>query len=349
MPTTTPELRPAADRRGLGSAGLGVRETEAGPRTPEQPPGTSLETTGVKLHFHNSRPTKPLQQKLFNETLLLRDQLAATLDTAGRSDLATILRNCHSTFTIAECTNCAHHVKFPNHCDNFWCPCCQPGLQRRKMRSLEWWSATVRNPKHVVLTQPSLPVLTRRAVRLFKKRFGALRRTKFARNWLGGFYSLEVTRSQAGWHLHLHALIQADWIDQDKLAREWGKRVKVPKAVVWVKDASKKQYLSEVSKYSVKGTDLATWPAEAVLEFINAFQSVRTLATFGSARQKNAAYAAATAEVTLKARTCCACGGTHWRYFSPSEWEWEQIQRENAAIPWVEPHHQDEPQFELLL
>src|SRR5262249_52451990 len=151
-----------------------------------------------------------------------------------------------------------------------------------KKQSVEGWARYVTQPKHVVLTVRNMDTLTKADVQWFKACFSALRRLKFTTQkttqpiscdvrthevlerysypWRGGFYSLEVTKEDNGWHLHLHALVDANFIDELMLADAWHKVTDGRGYIVKVKDARDKSYLQEVVKYAVKGDQIATWP-----------------------------------------------------------------------------------------
>lgn len=92
---------------------------------------------------------------------------------------------------------------------------------------------------------------------------------------------MEITNEGRGWHVHLHILCDARWIDEKLLAIKWGKYMGQDFAIVKVLDARKKDYCSEVSKYVVKGAELVSWKPEEIAQFILAVRNVRFYATFG--------------------------------------------------------------------
>jgi len=129
---------------------------------------------------------------------------------------------------------------------------------------------------------------TREVIKHFKESWARLLRNKFVRNWRGGFYTLEVTNEGKGWHLHLHALIDADWIDAGELAKVWNFCNRGTGYIVKVKDAREQNYLAEVTKYAVKGSDLAAWSASDIADFIDAWGKLDTFGVFGSIRGQQA-------------------------------------------------------------
>jgi hypothetical protein len=270
-----------------------------------------LETRGV------TEQTK--QAGLWPSAIIHANSCAAKLREAGRADLADKIEKCHTEWTISECNGCHKTSSFPNRCENWFCAKCQPYLARKRQNSIEWWAARARQPKHVVLTVQNTTTFNQQIVREFKQFFRKLRRTKFASNWRGGFYSLEVTNEGRGWHLHLHALVDAAWIDAGKLSQEWNRASNGLGRIVRVKDARAKDYLHEVCKYTVKGAQLAAWSATQTRTFIEAFESVRTFGVFGTLYGKRTEWKAWLATIKKHGRAC-ECGCTRFSYFTETEW-----------------------------
>jgi Transposase zinc-binding domain len=312
------------------------------------PPGPILlETRG--LTSHAAKPQDPgyrtqKQREFWANQTIFKQTVAAKLREAGAPHLASELEDCHSTYTVAQCGDCGRVEKFPNRCDQFFCPECQPRLSSERRKAVEWWTKLIQQPKHVVLTVRNFPELTKGHVQEFKTWFGRLRRRKFARNWKGGFYAIELTNEGRGWHLHLHALIDAKWIDKQELSRQWGLATNTLGYIVEVKDARGGGYLAEVTKYAVKGVEEAKWSGKDILTFINAFTGVRSFGVFGDlygARTEFAEWIA-----TLKdAKPKCPCGSCNITYYSESQWlaaDFKLVPVDSARPPTTAPEH---PEF----
>lgn len=271
-----------------------------------------LETRGVT--------SQKEQRELFNRQLIYKTSIAAKLKAVGCWDIAETLDGCHSQQSWAQCNGCSAVRSFWNRCDNFFCPACQPTLSRERMESIEFWTHYVQQPKHMVLTVRNSDHMTYRYVKWFKKCFTRLRRSKFARNWRGGTWALEVTLEDKGWHLHQHSLVDADFIDQIQLAQRWAKIVGQDFAIVKVRDARGKDYLREVTKYACKGSDLAKWTGPQITEFIHAFQKQRTFGVFGSLYGKRSEWAAFIASLKVSRQTC-ECGCAQWTVYDEASWK----------------------------
>jgi hypothetical protein len=184
---------------------------------------------------------------------------------------------------------------------------------------VEWWTKTVKQPKHVVLTIHNLPDLTPSHLTHFKKMFSRLRRRKFAANWIGGFYRIELSNEGRGWHLHLHALIEAKWIDKQTLSDNWKSITNGLGYIVDVKDCRGESYLREVTKYVVKGSQLAKWSGPDIATFVVAFANQRTFGVFGKLYGMRTNFAAFV-ESIRESKSQCPCGASCMRYWRELDW-----------------------------
>jgi hypothetical protein len=175
-------------------------------------------------------------------------------------------------------------------------------------------------PKHVVLTVRNADHLSKKYLAWFKNKLGRLRRRSIARNWVGGFYALEITNEGRGWHLHCHLLIEARWIDARQLAIEWANLVGQDFAIVKVKDARDVDYVKELTKYVCKPNQLCKWQGDELHEFITTIEGSRMFGVFGSLYKKRTEFAEWLASIREHKPTC-DCGCTTQRFFSALEWE----------------------------
>ncbi len=295
----------------------------------DQAEAVKLENRGTTAQIH--------QQLLWSAATIHKNTTAAKLRSLGRVAEAHTLECCHTEYTFAVCTACGLQQKFPNRCDNFFCAECQPRLSQDRKKAVEWWTREVHQPKHVVLTVQNVLYLTKGHVQEFRKWFTRLRRSKFAANWKGGFYSLEVTNEGRGWHLHLHALIDAKWIDSFALSQAWAKATNGLGKIVKVKDARGKNYLAEVTKYCVKGVQLAAWSPENIVCFIDAFRGVRTFGVFGDLYGKRTEFAEWW-KLVRGSKPACPCGSCSVLYYSECEFLERDFQPTTEAKPIPPPY-----------
>lgn len=303
-------------------------EVEEGPdATPR------FDAPSLQLEKRGTKPQKT-QLVLWQKQTIHKNSVAAKLRSIGRVEEASTLEHCHTEFTIGICRGCSAVNKFPNRCDLFFCPECQPRLQSDRQKAVEWWTREVHQPKHVVLTCKNTPNLHKGHVQEFRKWFTRLRRSVFARKWLGGFYRFEVTNEGRGWHLHLHALINAGWIDEFQLSELWTKITGGFGRIVRVKDARGKSYLDEVTKYAVKGHQLSAWTPEQIAEFIDAFKGVKTFGVFGSLYGARTKFAEWWKQVR-GTKPICSCGESNCNYMTECDYDIMKLQLvpDSKAIP----------------
>ena len=284
----------------------------------DEPSPLQLETRGITSYrpdlAHRAKQPES-QSEFWSHQTIHKNTVAAKLREAGMWEEAQKLENCHSTWTIAHCNSCGLEQKFPNRCDNFYCPECQPRLSRDRFRSLEWWTSEVQQPKHVVLTVANIPDLCQGHILELKRWWTRLRARKFCDNWRGGLYGIEVTNEGKGWHLHIHALVDARWIDAPQLAREWCSVTGAAGYIVKVKDVRNADYLREVCKYAVKGNQLATWTPDQIATFVRAFDGVRTFGVFGNLYGKRTEFAE-WIKAIRESKPRCSCGSSDVTYSS---------------------------------
>jgi hypothetical protein len=266
---------------------------------------------------------------------VLKQTIIKKLLSLDHDALAHPLIKCHTEQTVKYCNGCRVPKIFYNRCEVFYCPCCAKRLANDRRKSVEWWTAQITQPKHVVVTTRNTEKISPQRVAHVKAAWAKLRRRAFAKNWRGGFYSLEVTNEGRGWHLHIHALIDATWIDSGRLAAEWASCVGQDFAIVKVMDARQGDYLRELCKYVVDGNSVVKWSPEDLVAYITAFKGQRTFGCFGRLYKLRKEHKTFLESVQADANVC-ECGCNSFRYFSESEWEWfETINGPNGIRPRV--------------
>lgn len=271
----------------------------------------TLERRGVTSHLK--------QGNLWQKETMWRDSIVTRLKSVGRNDLAVKLNTCHQERSVRVCSGCKSARIFWNRCELKWCPICAERLARERREAIEWWVAEVRQPKHVVLTAKNTDNFSKEYVQWFKGQFAKLRRSSFAKNWRGGFYSLEATWTDDA-HLHLHALVDAKWIDAGELARLWGALMGQDFAIVMVRDARDHSYLGEVAKYVVKGSELAKWSGDKLARFIDAITGVRMFGVFGTLYSKRTEMREFL-DAVRAGRVRCECGCSSYEVHDAHCWE----------------------------
>jgi len=265
-----------------------------------------------------------------------RDSIVTRLREAARPDLAEPLDKCHREKSVMQCCSCRAARVFWNRCELKHCPICAERLAKERRKTVEWWTKEIHQPKHLVLTALNTTNLCAEYFLWFKQQFAKLRRSKCARNWRGGFYSIETTWNESGAHVHLHILLDCNWVNISEVAIVWGRLLQQEFAICKIKDARDKSYLAEVAKYVVKGSELASWTGSKLVTFLDAIANVRMFGVFGTLYKKRAELRD-WLDTLRSLRNKCDCGCKTFRVLDEQSFEWQEIVRElnigNAPPP----------------
>jgi hypothetical protein len=235
--------------------------------------------------------------------VIQRKDLLWRLQTEGAFDLAAKLETCGQETSLT-CTGCGSHHPIETRCKRRWCPTCARKISfdrvakyQRRLQHIQWplWlTLTVKNSDDETIVDE------------LKAGWKKFRRKKIMlEHCTGGLWALEVTERGNGWHPHIHAMLDCEWLAHHtpapvscdtkaiisekityakaELAEEWGACVGQDWAMALAVRKSGAEAARELLKYAVKGTDLldSILPIAPMLRMIDAG---RTISTFGSLR-----------------------------------------------------------------
>lgn len=126
--------------------------------------------------------------------------------------------------------------------------------------------------------------LTQRLDRLIESFRELRRRAEWRRNVDGGVAVIEITRGKDGfhWHVHLHALIDADFIPQRSLSDMWH-QITGDSMIVDIRAVHDRHKAARyVTKYAAKSGNLWGWTFDEIAEYAEALHRRRMVITFGS-------------------------------------------------------------------
>ena len=247
------------------------------------------------------------------KTEVFRESIIAKLQSIGRGDLAKPLGTCETEETYLTCKECGTCKTVWNRCNNRWCPTCGPRRTRKRADELAVWTRTLKQPKHLTLTNRNTGILTGFAVGTQLRGLAAIRRRRFAAGWQSGSWTLEVTNEGRGWHLHVHSLIEANWVDMPEVARAWARYTgQDDNAIICVKDCRSGEYLKEVSKYVCKCSEMSSWTPQEIAMCMDSFRGRRAFGVFGRAFGERREWQKAIAEQRHE-RSKCECGACNWK------------------------------------
>jgi hypothetical protein len=245
-------------------------------------------------------PQKIVTSEALPDLLLLRSRLRAE----GETDLLQKIEKCQQPI-ILRCLTCERRKTTVQWCKRKWCPCCAKRSAAARAMELDFIVERFRWPLFVTLTMKNCAELLPSDVRKLRRAFGKLRHRKLWKSRVrGGLAAVEITNIGNGWHPHLHAVLDCQWLAwktpmprrtdtregkkklyQDaacELESTWSKLLGQETSSVRVKRADKKTIAKEVTKYTVKNEDLVL--AEGSIgTLIRALDSCRLMTTFGRA------------------------------------------------------------------
>lgn len=207
-------------------------------------------------------------------------------------------------FRSLYCTTCGYHFLAPIYCENRFCQICSSRRTAEIRQRLRTHLKSLRfSPgygiKFLTLTIPPQDTPANTA-RLLITCFRRLRKRALWRdNVLAGAYVLEATRRPHGFHLHLHAVLEAKYIPWQSLHQLWVSLS--PGRGVFVQRIPHNAAINYLTKYLTK----SSLSYDDQLELSNDLKDFRLFQLFGKWHN---CLPKAPSTVLL----CPDCGGSHW-------------------------------------
>lgn len=257
------------------------------PTCPEQastrldPTGTSRQRDRVEaLQQHDE--VKQATPKRLIERHNTNKRLAERLAVAGCQTYAYALESCSVTEGLWYCTNCMQPSYHINHCKLRLCAHCAPTYSFRRAQLVTLMAQHMHRPSLLTLTQRRTYTL-RDGIKRLREAWTKFRHTGIGKKMWGGFYQIECKPKPDGWHVHLHAIIDAPYIPKPSLYKCWAKCLGQETASVDIqrlknfRDAAK-----YATKYACKPHDVEEWNPEQLAEFLISLRRRRLEGTWGT-------------------------------------------------------------------
>lgn len=239
----------------------------------------------------------------------VRVELEEKLREEGRDDLADVLARCREQLSL-KCLCCDATFAVDRGCGKRWCPVCAPRVSAKRFARAERLARRFQWPLSVALTRVNVDQ-GEGCIEDFKAAFRAFRRTAFWSGTVaGGIAGFEVTHRGRGFHPHLHAMIDCEWLAvatpkpqrgatrkhiaelckraQTELGEVWGAYIQGRRAQVWVQRVTwadgdgLSNTVRETLKYAIKPGDLLKAKCNAS-QIIDEMDRGRLMTTFGHA------------------------------------------------------------------
>lgn len=169
---------------------------------------------------------------------------------------------CGDIVFFYRCTSCGHRVQKISGCDKRTCMRCAKVRRNELVKKYLPWIQTFKYPLFITLTMVRQEFLGEGVDKIIKS-FQVLRQRKF---WKArtGLWTLEIVEKEGGWHIHIHCLADAYWVDQRVLSRAW-KEITRDSFIVDVRRARRDRFtLLYLIKYVTKFWELSPKGKEAI-------------------------------------------------------------------------------------
>lgn len=155
---------------------------------------------------------------------LAAELLYGAIDEQDNSDKLSLLFSCRTNAWFIRHSTTGEVRIASNSCKLRWCPLCQQARQNYIAQQVSKWFYRVDYPKLLTVTLRHTSSPLKSQVDFLYKCFQKFRKRKFITKRLrGGVWFFQVKKSKDGntWHPHIHALIDADFMERKKLSQLW--------------------------------------------------------------------------------------------------------------------------------
>jgi len=239
-----------------------------------------------------------------------REEIVRELNRSGDYDTAQRLAGCRKSYHVHQCGACGKIEVSGSRCNSRICPeCGKKRLDKLIAQNVDFLSCLPSNPRGKkranLLTLTLKNVLDRDYGRAHYERLAQwfrefLKHPRIRGHIRGGLYAIETKRPRVGyfyfnqdgssheldpnrdWNLHIHSLVDSDYIPVRVISRIW-RKITGDSYIVDVRAIrASVPALYECLKYAVKPPNLGD--AESYVRFLRVTKSLRLFNTFGTFR-----------------------------------------------------------------
>jgi len=252
---------------------------------------------------------------------------AATLRAAGHSHVADELTDCREKELLACCSGCRNHWYVHHICNQRICPLCSHLVTRQRQEFTLQMTEHMKFPKLVTLTMPTWTDDPREGIKFLRASWNTLREDPIFKDVAGGCYVIELKPKPNGWHIHIHAVLDAPFLPFKKLRAVWGKIIHVREPIVDIRAAATPNQRAYVAKEATKAMDYHG-EVDYLVAWYEATKGTRLFATFGTFYNATLEDLLNPAEAPEKGVVCPFCDARNtmfyardgpWRY-GPKLW-----------------------------
>lgn len=174
-----------------------------------------------------------------------------------------------------------------NACKLRWCPICAKARSNFLTGQVHDWLKTIRRPKFLTLTMKHSNAPLEHQIKWLYAKFRKFRSRKLiSRKIRGGlwFFQLKQSKKSREWHPHLHTIIDAEYIKQSTLSREW-KATTGHSSIVDIRSIKSDKAIAEyISRYCSRPCNLKQFELSQRIEIHRVFHGKRLCGTWGTGR-----------------------------------------------------------------
>lgn len=184
------------------------------------------------------------------------------------------------SFRSLYCSSCGYVLSVPIYCRNRFCPTCSADRTAKIRERLRLYLRSLNSPpgysvKFLTLTIPPQDS-PRESARVLVSSFRRLRKRSFWRSHVsGGAFVLEASFRNPGFHIHIHAVVDAKYMDYNLLLAEW--MAVSPGRGVYIRRIPHNAAVNYLTKYLTK----STLPEAVQPELSSALKDFRLFQLFG--------------------------------------------------------------------
>lgn len=238
-------------------------------------------TPDTPTRKRNRIPLPEYLSKKHAERVRLKREYARLFEDANEVSLATTLRDCHEAHVMACCRDCKGHWYVLHRCRQRVCPICSSKIFRKRARFLQVAARTAKHPKLITLTQPLIKDNPRQGIDNLRQWFRTLRKHPCFASVKAGAYTIEVVPKPEGWHIHLHALVDADYIPYQQLWSAWKTITGNDVPQTDIRSAAAPEAQAYVAKYCSKSAAMYLQD-KTIVDWYFATKGMRLFVTFGA-------------------------------------------------------------------
>lgn len=233
--------------------------------------------------MQDTRPIDTLTNRIQRQAphFFRKRRYAQAFRAAKFTDVADALFACGEQETLALCSSCGGHWYVTVKCRLKICPLCSFKKSKERANYLKAMTAGMQYPKMITLTMPLWKSDPRTGIKTIRDAFTKLRREKLFKQVKGGSYQIEVKIKPNGWHIHIHTLVDAPFIPQQKLWSAWGRIIGIKCPQVDIVAATNDKIKEYVCKYAAKSADFEQ-EISNIVRWYQATKGLRLFATFGA-------------------------------------------------------------------